>query len=191
MLMTGSSFSLTPAAHAQANAAVAPASQAAARHDFSFHDFLDIINPLQHLPIVGTIYRAITGDQIKTAEKIVGDTIYGGPLGALSSVADAIFQQSTGKSFGDTVLGWFTGHHDAAAAVAQNPAASAKTQTASAAAAASVTAAQTPAVPPQADVVALTASFDRNGIDSETAQRALYAYRRGLATATPSAFATY
>ena len=188
--MTGSSFSLTPAAHAAANASVAPAPQA--KHDFSFHDFLDIINPLQHLPIVSTIYRAITGDQIKTPEKIVGDAIYGGPLGALSSVADAIFQQSTGKSFGDTVLGWFTGHHDAAA-VAQNPnpAASAKAQTAFTVTDAGTTAPQIPAAPPQADVAALTASFNRNGIDSETAQRALYAYRRSFTTATPSAFATY
>src|SRR3546814_15608721 len=29
---------------------------------FSFGDFLDIINPIQHIPIVPTIYRAITGD---------------------------------------------------------------------------------------------------------------------------------
>ena len=28
----------------------------------SFSDLLDIINPLQQLPIVSTIYRAITGD---------------------------------------------------------------------------------------------------------------------------------
>ena len=29
---------------------------------FSFGDILDLINPLQHIPIVGTIYRAVTGD---------------------------------------------------------------------------------------------------------------------------------
>jgi len=184
MLITGSSFSLTP--HAAVNAAVAPAAQPAAKHDFSFHDFLDIINPLQHLPVVGTIYRAITGDQIKTPEKIAGDAIYGGALGALSSVADAIYQQSTGRSFGDTILGWFTGHH--AAAVAQNTdsAAPVKTQTASTASDTGAAAAQISATP---DVTALTTSFNRNGIDTETAQRALYAYRRGFATATP--FATY
>ncbi|HEX4294412.1 MAG TPA: hypothetical protein VHZ29_09775 [Rhizomicrobium sp.] len=178
--MTGSSFSLTP--HAAANAAVAPAP--AAKHDFSFHDFLDIINPLQHLPVVGTIYRAITGDEIKTPEKIAGDTIYGGPLGALSAVADAIYQQSTGKSFGDTVLGWFTGHHGATAVARNpNPAAPAKTQ------AASADAAPHTAVTP--DIAALTASLNRNGADTEIAQRALYAYRRSFATAAPSAFVTY
>jgi hypothetical protein len=188
MLTTGSSFTLTPPAHATANAVVAPAPQTAvAKHDFSFHDFLDIINPLQHLPVVGTIYRAITGDQIKTPEKIAGDAIYGGPLGALSAVADAIYQQSTGKSFGDTILGWFTGHHGTAA-VAQNikPAAPAKAQTASVPA--SPAAPQIAATP---DIAALTASLDRNGADGEIAQRALYAYRRSFAMATPSAFATY
>jgi hypothetical protein len=183
MLMTGSSFSLTP--HAAANTAVAP--QPAAKHDFSFHDFLDIINPLQHLPVVGTIYRAITGDEIKTPEKIAGDTIYGGPLGALSAVADAIYQQSTGKSFGDTVLGWFTGHHGAAA-VAQNtnPTVPAKAQIA-----AEIPDAGTVEMPATPDIAALTASLNRNGADTEIAQRALYAYRRSFTAATPSAFATY
>jgi hypothetical protein len=191
MLITGSSFSLTPHAHAGATTAIAPAAQPAAKHDFSFHDFLDIINPLQHLPIVGTIYRAITGDQIKTPEKIVGDTIYGGPLGALSAVADAIYQQSTGKSFGDTVMGWFTGHHSTAA-VAQNsnPAESPKTPTVSATGDAVIAAPQIPA-PAQSDIAALTASLNRSGADTETAQRALYAYRRSFTTASPSAFATY
>jgi hypothetical protein len=188
MLTTGSSFTLTPSAHAAANAAIAPAAQPAAKHDFSFHDFLDIINPLQHLPVVGTIYRAITGDQIKTPEKIAGDAIYGGPLGALSSVADAIYQQSTGKSFGDTVLGWFTGRHAAAVAQNSNPASPAKTQTAFTGADGSAVAPQIPATP---DIAALTASLNRNGADTEMAQRALYAYRRSFATATPSAFATY
>src|SRR5205085_12696396 len=45
--------------------------------DFSFDDLIDIVNPLQHLPVVGTLYRAITHDTIKTPEKIAGDTLYG------------------------------------------------------------------------------------------------------------------
>ena len=31
-----------------------------------FHHLLDVINPLQHLPLVGTLYRAITGDHSTT-----------------------------------------------------------------------------------------------------------------------------
>jgi len=33
----------------------------------SFSDLLDIINPLQHIPIASTICRAITGDRIGVA----------------------------------------------------------------------------------------------------------------------------
>ena len=29
---------------------------------FSFLDVLDIINPLQHLPVISTLYRQVTGD---------------------------------------------------------------------------------------------------------------------------------
>src|SRR4051812_32361643 len=69
-----------------------------------FQDILDIINPLQHLPVVGTLYRAITGDTIGKFEKVAGDTLYGGLWGAVSSVADLAFESITGKNFGDTVL---------------------------------------------------------------------------------------
>ncbi|MBT5013959.1 MAG: hypothetical protein HON02_05865, partial [Rhodospirillaceae bacterium] len=30
---------------------------------FTFLDFLDIINPLQHIPVVGSLYRDMTGDE--------------------------------------------------------------------------------------------------------------------------------
>ena len=70
----------------------------------SFDDLVDIVNPLQHLPVISTLYRAITGDQIKTFPKIAGDTLYGGIMGFAGSMADTIFQKITGKSFGDTVL---------------------------------------------------------------------------------------
>ncbi len=66
-----------------------------------------MVNPLQHLPVIGTIYRAITGEHIGAVEKIAGDTLYGGLWGAVSSVADVAFEGITGKSAEDTVLGWF------------------------------------------------------------------------------------
>jgi len=88
-----------------------------------WHDVLDVINPLQHLPVVGTIYRAITGDKIGDVEKIAGDTLYGGPLGLASSVADLAFEKITGKDFGDTVMGWVGLGHDDAKPAAAAPAA--------------------------------------------------------------------
>src|ERR1700728_4320659 len=75
---------------------------AAPANDDFLHGLLEIVNPLQHIPIVSTIYRAITGDEINPAERIAGDTLYGGLLGFASSVVNVAFQQITGKSFGDT-----------------------------------------------------------------------------------------
>ena len=72
-----------------------------------FHHLLDVINPLQHLPVIGTIYRAITGEHIGAVERIAGDTLYGGLWGAVSSIADVAFEGITGKSAEDTVLSWF------------------------------------------------------------------------------------
>lgn len=49
--------------------------------DLSFGDFLDVINPLQHIPVVGSIYRAITGDTVSAPAQAVGDFLFGGPAG--------------------------------------------------------------------------------------------------------------
>jgi hypothetical protein len=82
---------------------------ASASVPLSFDDIVDIVNPLQHLPIISTLYEHYANDPINTFPKIAGDTLYGGPLGLLASVADTVFEKATGKSFGDTVLSWVTG----------------------------------------------------------------------------------
>jgi len=89
-------------------------------HSF-WGDVLDVVNPLQHLPVVGTVYRAITGDQIGDVEKVAGDTLYGGPIGLVSSLADVAFEKITGQDFGSTVMA-FVGldHGDSATALAAN-----------------------------------------------------------------------
>lgn len=86
-----------------------------------FDDVLDVVNPLQHLPVVGTVYRAITGDKIGDVEKVAGDTLYGGPIGLVTSLADVAFEKITGKNFGDTVMA-FVGldHSDSNTALAAN-----------------------------------------------------------------------
>lgn len=70
---------------------------------------MDAVNPLQHLPIVSTLYRHFTHDEIKPLPKIAGDALYGGWMGLASSVADYAFEKITGKNFGDTVLAMVTG----------------------------------------------------------------------------------
>jgi hypothetical protein len=87
----------------------AATASAQAGEGFSFGDFLDIVNPLQHIPVVSAIYRAVTGDTIGEGEKIAGDTLYGGIWGFVSSLADTAFKAATGDYFGDTVLAALTG----------------------------------------------------------------------------------
>jgi hypothetical protein len=70
--------------------------------DLSFADLLDAINPLQHLPIVSIIYRAITGEKIGLAAKLVGDTLYGGgPAAFLASGVGAMFESVSGTTASD------------------------------------------------------------------------------------------
>jgi hypothetical protein len=149
------------------------AGQAAGSH-FSFHDILDIVNPLQHLPVVGTLYRAITGDGIGKFEKVAGDTLYGGLWGAVSSVADLAFEAVTGKDIGDTVLALFDGKQEPKSlAVADNG-----PNNATGPASPADSRAATP------DIAALTSALQQKGVDDDTAQRALLAYRKSTGLPT-------
>ncbi len=101
--------------------------------DLSFGDFLDVINPLQHIPIIGTLYRNLTGDTLNPASRVMGGILYGGVIGGLASVTNAVIEQSSGKDVGDHVmasLGFGEGDHPAtpvAVAAATGGAASAST----------------------------------------------------------------
>jgi hypothetical protein len=59
---------------------------------FTFGDVIDIVNPLQHIPIINSIYRKISGDTIAPAMEIAGGALFGGPLGAALSFVTTIFQ---------------------------------------------------------------------------------------------------
>ena len=71
---------------------------------FGFTDILGIINPLQHIPIVATIYRAVTGDTIGNVARVVGDGLFGGLLGVASGAVDVATSEATGKDIGQHVL---------------------------------------------------------------------------------------
>lgn len=80
---------------------------------FSFKDLLDIVNPLQHLPVVGSIYRYLTGDEPSVGTRIIGDGLYGGPIGFGVSVAsNALLTSADGKDLGERVLADVFGSHD-------------------------------------------------------------------------------
>src|SRR5262249_14874851 len=72
--------------------------------DLTFDDILNIINPLQHLPVISTIYRAITGDTIKPAMQIMGDLGYGGPSGFVLSCFQVLFSEISGDSVSGHVM---------------------------------------------------------------------------------------
>ncbi len=99
----------------------------------TFAEFLDIINPLHHLPVVSTIYRAITGDQISTGSRFFGGILFGGLGGAISAGVAALFEEASGGDLGqhlaelvDDITGGGTdrdGAPNVAAATANNVAA--------------------------------------------------------------------
>ena len=71
---------------------------------FTFGDVIDLINPLQHLPIVSTIYRAITNDEIAPGPRMAGGALFGGPLGFASALASTLVEEATGKDVGEHLM---------------------------------------------------------------------------------------
>lgn len=180
----------TPGASMPVTTAPSSAEQPAEQHEGFFHHLLDVVNPLQHLPIIGTIYRAITGEKLDAVEKIAGDTLYGGLWGAVSSIADVAFEGLTGKSFEDTAIALFKSDD-------KTRVASTKVIAPTIAANVSLPSADLPSLPSSSvlaantdlpngfDVTALTNALSAKGVDSDTASRALYAYRRSMGMNAP------
>ena len=46
---------------------------------FTFLDFLDIINPLHHIPVIGTLYREMTDDSLDPGSRVIGGTLFSVP----------------------------------------------------------------------------------------------------------------
>jgi hypothetical protein len=184
--LLGSLGASTPAT--PTTAAAASGAPAADDDDhLTFGDLLDVVNPLQHIPVVGTLYRAITGDTIKTLPKIAGDALYGGWMGLASSVADTAFEKITGKNVGDTILGYaedllgldkpqLTAPGLKGPTPVDFAALSVATPSVDAPQAVASTANATP-VPGQD---ALMQAMDRNGVSQDVALRAAAAYRQSL-----------
>ena len=79
--------------------------------DMSFGDFLDVINPLQHIPILGSIYRALTGDEITGPARVAGAALYGGPIGMLVGIVNAIAAEIGGNDLGGTLIASIIGEN--------------------------------------------------------------------------------
>src|SRR6185436_20482977 len=77
--------------------------------DFNFGALIDTINPLQHIPIVSTIYRKITGDEMGAPASIAGGALYGGVFGFFGALGNEFLKAVTGQDLGETVLSLLQG----------------------------------------------------------------------------------
>ena len=68
-----------------------------AKTDLSFLDILDAVNPLQHIPLISSIYRKISGDSISDVPKFVGGALYGGPVGLVAALGSYIIEAESTK----------------------------------------------------------------------------------------------
>ena len=71
---------------------------------FEFSDVLDVINPLQHIPGVGMLYRSLTGDEIGNGARVVGGGLFGGVFGLAGAAIDAVVDAVTGEDTGEHVM---------------------------------------------------------------------------------------
>ncbi len=83
-----------------------------AGESFEFADLLDFVNPLQHLPGISYLYRELTGDKIGALARVVGGGILGGPVGAATSLANAIIEAETGDDIGGHAIAFLTGESE-------------------------------------------------------------------------------
>ncbi len=71
-------------------------------------DLIDVINPLQHIPVVSSIYRAITGDEISPGARLVGGALFGGPMGLAGAYVSGVVEDATDTSIGEIVVAAFS-----------------------------------------------------------------------------------
>jgi hypothetical protein len=78
-------------------------------NSFGFRDLIDMVNPLQHIPLLNVAYREITGDEIKPIGKIIGGAVFGGPMGVAGGIVDAVITQETGKDMAGNAIALMKG----------------------------------------------------------------------------------
>lgn len=78
---------------------------------FGWDDFADIVNPLQHIPLVNIAYRALSGDEIYGAARLFDAGF--GPIAGMSTVADLAITSTTGSSMEDQAMAAIFGGDEA------------------------------------------------------------------------------
>ena len=81
-----------------------------------FSDLLDILNPLQHIPVISTIYQHLTGDKEGAIDDLAGGALWGGPIGMVAAAVNLLVEDNTGKTIGANLLAMVIGDDDEAVA---------------------------------------------------------------------------
>ncbi len=71
---------------------------------FGLSDIIDMVNPLQHIPVVSNLYQSATGDTIGAIAKIVGGALFGGPIGAVASMASVAYNAAKNQTDANPIL---------------------------------------------------------------------------------------
>lgn len=164
----------------------------------SFFDLIDIINPLQHIPVISTIYRSLTGDRIGLAPRLIGGALFAGPFGLANAVVTATIEHETGKTPASHVLAALQemvspAANAATAAAPQSAALSGETKPAAAEARAEIAAVETDAGPdpaPGAPAAAIVSAPSRF-LDSRRPLNFIRPARFAPAPKTPGAPAAH
>jgi hypothetical protein len=70
--------------------------------EFGWDDFADLVNPLQHIPLINIAYRAATGDRIYGAAGLLD--LGFGPIAGAGTVFQLAYQSTTGESLEDQAV---------------------------------------------------------------------------------------
>lgn len=103
-LVSGLTMAMLPTASSTESAAKQTAKDSGGLKMFadgntpSLGDFVDIVNPLQHIPVVDRYYQKWTGDEQGYVPQMLGSTLYGGALGAATTLASIGATEVLGKN---------------------------------------------------------------------------------------------
>ncbi len=77
--------------------------------DASFDEVMNSINPMHHIPVVSTIYRAVSGDTIGMGPRMIGAAIIGGPVGLIIAGITAFSEEMSGATISEHLVALYEG----------------------------------------------------------------------------------
>src|ERR1700712_5961174 len=110
-----------------------PPSRTGAEGGGLFHELVSDLNPLQYIPVIGTIYRAITGDEGNPTMRFVASLgtsfALGGPIGVAITVGEKIAGIDPERAVMNVARHLFhLGHAESAAVASASPTAATPTE---------------------------------------------------------------